>query len=788
MTALHHKLVRDLWQMRGQMLAICLVLACGVATFVMSLSTLNSLRRTQNAYYERYRFADVFTHLKRAPNALAERVAEIPGVAHVQTRIVENVTVDVEGLAEPAVGRLISIPEQSRPGLNDLYLRNGRTIEPGRTGEVLVSEGFAAAHRLQPGDSVFAVINSRRQQLRIVGIALSPEYIYAIRAGDILPDDRRFGIFWMGYTDLAAAFEMQGAFNDTCLSLTPGASEAEVLLRLDRLTESYGGLGAYGRPDQSSHKFVTNELSELRGMALVVPGIFLAVAAFLLNIVLSRLINTQREQIAALKAFGYTRWEVGGHYLQMVLVIVVLGASLGTAVGVWLGRSVTEIYTRFFHFPIFTFTLGADVLLLALGVSAAAAVLGALGAVRRAVRLPPAEAMRPEPPATFQPSVIERLGLRRWLSPGARMMVRQLGRRPWKALLSCFGIALAIAVLILGSFMKDALDYALESQFYLAQRQDLSITFVEPASARALHDVEHLPGVGRCEPFRSLSVRLRAGHRSRRLGLLGIQGDGQLFRLLDMDRREVAVPSEGVVLSAKLGELLAIAVGDRIVVEVLEGERPVREVVVAGLISDFEGTAAYMDLGAVNRLMEESRVLSGAFLTVEPQHEEELYRALKNSARVAGVTIKGAALRSFQKTVAENLLRMRTFNIIFASIIACGVVYNSVRISLAERSRELATLRVIGFTRAETSFLLLGELGVLTLTAIPLGLALGYGLAALVIRVAYDTELFRIPLIVDRSTYAFAVTVTLLAALISGLIVRRMLDRLDLVGVLKSKE
>lgn len=788
MTALHRKLMRDLWQMRGQMLAICLVMACGVATFVMSLSTLNSLQRTQNAYYERYRFADVFTHLKRAPNSLADRVAEIPGVASVQTRVVENVSLDVEGLAEPAVGRLVSISERPVSGLNDLYLRSGRYIEPGRTGEVLVSEGFANAHRLRPGDSIRAVINGRKQELRIVGIALSPEYIYAIRAGDLLPDDRRFGIFWMGSTDLAAAFDMRGAFNDLCLTLAPGASEAEVLLRLDRVTESYGGLGAYGRADQSSHKFISNELKELRGMALVVPGIFLAVAAFLLHIVLSRLVNTQREQIAALKAFGYTRWEVGSHYLQMVLVLVMIGAVIGTAVGVWLGRSVTELYTRFFHFPLFTFDLGSDVLLLAVGLSSSAAILGTLDAVRRAMGLPPAEAMRPEPPVSYQATLIERMGLQRWLSPAGRMILRQLGRRPWRALLSCFGIALAIAVLILGSFMKDALDFALESQFYLAQREDLSITFVEPASGRALHDVEHLPGVRRCEPFRSLSVRLRAGPRSRRVGLLGVRRDGELFRLLDMDRHETPVPSDGVILSAKLGELLDVAVGGQVVVEVLEGERPVRAVPVAGLLSDFEGMAAYMDIRAVNRLTRESDVLSGAFLTVDSQREEELYRTLKNSARIASVTIKGAALRSFQQTVAENLLRMRTFNIIFASIIAFGVVYNSARISLAERSRELATLRVIGFTRVEISLLLLGEFAVLTLAAIPVGLALGYGLAALVIHLAYDTELFRIPLIVDRSTYAFAVAVTLLAALISGLIVRRMLDRLDLVAVLKSKE
>jgi putative ABC transport system permease protein len=592
----------------------------------------------------------------------------------------------------------------------------------------------------------------------------------------------------MGLTDLAATFDMQGAFNDVSLTLMPGASEPEVLRRLDILTEPYGGVGAFGRADQPSHKFVSNEIKELRGMALVIPFIFLAVAAFLLNIVLSRLISTQREQIAALKAFGYTRWEIGRHFLYMVLLIVLFSLGLGTGVGAWLGRGVTELYTRFFHFPVFTYSLDPAVVFLAFFVTAAAAFVGTLRAVYQAVRLPPAEAMAPEPPARYGLSLVERAGLRRFLPPAARMILRHLERRPIKALLSCFGIALAVAVLILGSFMRDALDYVLDSQFRLAQLQDVTVTFVEPSSAEALYNIQNVPGVRLCEPFRSLPVRVRSRHHSRRLGIMGIEPDGKLFRLLDIERRPVALPPNGVVLSAKLGELLDVRVGESVRVEVLEGERPVREVVVAGLVNDFEGLAAYMDIRAVNRLMEESNVLSGAFVAGDPERMDDLYHALKKSPRVAGVSVKEAALRTFQQTVAENLLRMQTFNVIFSSIIAFGVVYNSARISLSERSRDLATLRVIGFTRAEISFILLGELALLTLAAIPLGLLIGRGLGGLVIRLAYDTELFRIPLIIDRSTYAFAGLVTLIAALVSGLVVRRMLDRLDLVSVLKSRE
>ncbi|MGE5191355.1 MAG: ABC transporter permease [Deltaproteobacteria bacterium] len=788
MTALQTKLFRDLWHMRGQAAAISLVMACGVATFVMSLCTLASLQRSQETYYERAQFADVFTHLKRAPRPLAGRIAEIPGVARVETRIVERATLDMPDLAEPAAGRLISVPERGSSMLNRLHLQKGRLVEPRGSGEAVVSAGFAEAHRLEPGDRVAAVINGRRQSLHIVGIALSPEYIYQIREGDVLPDDRRFGVFWMGYDELAAAFNMEGAFNDVCLALMPGASEPEVLQRLDRLTADYGGQGAYGRADQVSHKFVSNELQELRGMALVVPTIFLCVASFLLNVVISRQIGTQREQIAALKAFGYTRAEIALHYVQLVLVFVVVGVALGTGVGTWLGRGVTQIYVRFFRFPVFGFHLDPLVVLQAALVSAGAALVGTAGAVLRGVRLPPAEAMRPESPKAYRPIFLERIGLARLMSPSARMILRQMARQPWRVATSILGVSLSVGVLILGGFMLDALNYVLESEFEVAQRQDITVMFVEPTEGQALFDIRHLPGVRSCEAFRSLAVRLKSDYRSRRLGIVGFEPQGRLFRLIDIKRRVIPLPPDGLVLSTKLAELLGVAPGDFVTVEVLEGLRPVEKMQVKGVVSDFQGTAAYMNIDAMRRLMHEGDAISGAYITADANAIDHLYARLKEAPRVAGVTVKGAALRSFQQTIAENLLRMRTFNIIFASIIAFGVVYNNARISLSERSRDLATLRVIGFTTGEISTILLGEQALLTVAAVPVGMLAGYGLAALVINLAYDTELFRIPLIVDRWTYAFATAVTLAAALASGLVVRRRLYRLDLVAVLKARE
>jgi putative ABC transport system permease protein len=787
MTTLHRKLVRDVLHLRGQVLAISAVVACGIAALVTTRTAYDSLLISQTTYYAEYRFADVFASLKRAPEALAARIGAIPGVGVVRTRIVFDVTLDVPGLAEPATGRLVSIPERRVPVLNDLFLRRGRYVEPGRRDEVIVGEAFATANHLDLGDEVGAVLNGRWQQLRIVGIALSPEYVYEIRGSDIFPDNRRFGVLWMSREAMGPAFDMDGAFNDVVLSLAPGAVEADVIVRLDRVLERYGGLGAYGRHDQISHRFLSDEIAQNRVSGTIVPAIFLGVAAFLLNIVLSRLVGMQRDQIAVLKAFGYDNLTVALHYLQFALVAVLLGAGGGTGLGLWLGALINRMYVQFYRFPVLRYEAGVAVVALATAVAGGAALLGALGAVRRALALPPAEAMRPAPPERFRAGVLERSGLRRWLSSPLRMIVRNLLRRPKRAALSVLGMACAVGILVVGRYFVDAVRYIADVQFRLVQRDDVTVVFHDPLPARARHDLVHLPAVLRVEPFRAVPVRLRFAHRTRRVALMGLEPTAELHQMIGRDLRPMEVPPDGVLLTAKLAEILNIARGDLLTVEVLEGARPVRMERVAGVVDELVGLTAYMTRAALNRLMRESGVVSGAFLSVDAAAASQLYAELKRLPAVGAVAIREVALASFEATLARSLGTFTTVLVAFACVIAVAMVYNAARIALSERGRELASLRVLGFTRAEVGVLLFGEQAILTVLAIPLGSLLGYEACALMAS-AYQWELFRLPLVVKGDSYAFAVLVVALAAVGSGLVVQRRLSRLDLVEVLKTRE
>jgi len=773
--------------MRGQMIAVTMVLACGIATFVNMRSAFQSLEAAQTEYYATCRFADVFTHVKRAPEFVATSLAAIPGVAAVQTRVVMDVTLDVPGLDEPATGRLISIPGRRIPMLNDLFLRKGRYIEPRQRGEVLISEAFALANRLSAGDHLSAVMNGRWERLHIVGVALSPEYIYEIRPSEVFPDNRRFGVLWMNRDLLGPAFNMKDAFNDVAVSLTRGADEREVISRLDQMLERYGSLGAYGRSDQISFRFITDELGELRVYGLILPALFLCVVSFLLNILLSRLVGTQRSQVAVLKAFGYTRIEIGIHYLQLALVAVTGGAIAGVVLGLWLASGMMNIYARYFHFPVLRLQADPALILVAVAIAAGSACLGALSAVRRAAGLAPAEAMRPEPPATFRPGLLERTGLRTLLSPASRMIVRNLGRRRWRALFSSLAVALSVALVVSGRYGIDAVYRLVSVQFHTIQRADVTVVFQEPRPSRVQHELAGLAGVVRVEPYREIPVRLRWGHRSRRVALLGLISDGELRRPLDERLQPLELPPDGLVLNAKLAEILESRPGDSITVEVLEGARPVRQVAVAAVVDEPVGLGAYMNAAGLHRLMREGDTVSGTYLKVDPAIAPNLYSTLKNMPSVSGVAVRDAMLASFWKTFGDSIWVSTAFLVGFASVIACGIVYNGARIVLSERGNELACLRVLGYTRGEIGLILLGEQGLLTIASIPVGLILGFALSALLSRF-FSRELFRLPLVVNAGTYAFAAMVVVAAAMVSGLIVAERLRHMDLTAVLKSRE
>jgi len=786
-SSLNRKLFRDLLAMKGQAFAIGMVVAAGVAVYVMYMATFTSLQRTQQAYYQTQRFADVFASVKRAPQRVANELAAIPDVSVVETRVVSTVTLDLEAFDEPASARLVSIPVNRRPAVNDLFLRRGRWIERGRPDEVIASEGFAIANKLNPGDHVPAVINGRLRQLTIVGVALSPEYVYTIRPGEMVPDDKRYAIFWMDEEALAAAFDMEGGFNDVAIGLAPGVEPDAVIDRVDRILEPYGGLGAIPRSLQLSNWTVQNELNQMQTFGVLLPVIFLMVAAFILNVALTRALALQRPQIAALKALGYTNRAIGWHYFKWALVIGLGGVAIGVIGGGWLGSAIIDMYNAFFRFPSLLFSVPPGVVLQSTVLTLIASGGGAFSAVRRAVAVPPAEAMRPEAPARYRRSIFETPIIARHLGTAGRMVIRNIARHPFRAAASVFGIAFAVSILMIGFVFNGTIDRLIVTQFWEAERQDVTVSYVEPHSRDAQFALARLPGVMAVEPQRSVATRIRSGYHDRYTAVSGVSPGQRFRRIVDREGRAIRMPPAGVVLSLTLAQVLEVAPGDVITLDVLEGHRPMERIEVTGIVDDIMGLSAYMDMTALHAMMREGDVANGALMLVDSAHEAELASTLKSTPAVAGAAFKRAVLQSFREVMAGNMSLSIFINLLFAGVIAFGVVYNAARVSLSERSRELASLRVLGFTRAEISLILMGELALLTLISLPIGAMFGWGLAAAMVH-TIDSEVYRFPIFVTRQAVAMSFLGIIAAALVSGLSVRRKLDQLDLVAVLKIRE
>ncbi len=787
MTSLDLKLVRDLWRMRGQAFAIALVLAAATATFVLSMGVHRSLTETRDAYYARNHFADVFAGMTRAPRGVVERIARIPGVRRAEGTIQQYATLDFPDRNVPVRALINSVDEHGRNRLNRLVLRKGHIPRPGEAGDVVVDESFAKANHLTLGSEVDALIYGSKERLRIVGIGLAPNFIYALAPGDIVPDDTRFGIFWMGEKALEAATDRTEAINYLSLTLERGASEADVIRKVDTVLEPYGGTGAFGRKDHLSHAFLDNELMQLDAMTQVFPPVFLLVSTFLVYIVLGRMIRTERTQIGLIKAFGYSDWAIGWHYLKFALAIAALAILLGSAAGIWMGQAMTRLYAEYYRFPFLYYRISPAVFLGAAALALGSAALGALAGMRAAVKLTPAVAMAPPPPPVYRAGLIERLGQKAGFSPVGHMIVRHIARWPGRSAITAFGVALSMGLLFSTMQFMDSSRTMLDSYFFRAQRQDMTVTFIEPRNKDVLRELAQIPGVWRVEPTRGVAVKMSHGNRVERTALESAIPDTELTARIDSDGSEIDLPVSGLMLSRQLAGKLAVRAGDKVHVEMLGGRRTQAFLPVVSVVNEFIGKRAYAAESTLEAIARDASPVGAALLRIDPKARDRILTRLKEMPVVLGVTERDAAMRKFETMIDENINTMIGFYIAFASAIAVGVVYNSARILFSERAHELATLRVLGYHRSEVGMVLLGELALLVVLAVPLGCVIGYWLAQLMTAM-FASDLFRLPFAPSRATYGWSILVVLGAAMLTALTVSRRVLRLDMVRVLKAHE
>lgn len=787
MKALDLKLLRDLWRMRGQALAIALVLAAATATFVLSMGVHRSLSETRDAYYARNHYAEIFAGMTRAPRSIVTRVRKIPGVQRAEGTILQYATLDFPKRNIPVRALINSVNEHGRTQLNQVTLQKGRMPRAGEASEVVVDDAFAKANQLAPGDSVDALIYGSKQRLDIVGIGLAPNYIYSIAPGDLIPDNSRFGIFWMGEQALEAVTDRTEAINSLSLTLERGGSQADVIRQIDILLAPYGGTGAYGREDHLSHAFLENELMQLDAMTKVIPPVFLLVSTFLVYIVLGRMIRTERTQIGLIKAFGYSNWAIGWHYLKFALAIAVLATVLGSLMGIWMGQGMTKLYAEIYRFPFLNYRISPGVFLTAAVLAIGSAALGALGGMQAAIKLNPAVAMSPPPPPVYKAGLLERLGQSAGFTTIGHMIIRHITRWPGRSAITVLGVALSMGLLFSTMQFIDASRTMLDSFFFRAQRQDLTVSFVEPRNEDVLYELSQIPGVLRVEGTRAIAVKLSNGNLVERSAIQSADSDSTLTIRIDSDGSEIDLPPAGLMLSSQLANQLEVSAGDMVLVELLGGRRTKTMQPVSSIVDEFIGARAYAAEETLAKIARDAAPVGAALLRIDSAQRDAILIELKEMPIVLGVTERDAALKKFEQMIDENIFTMIGLYIIFASGIAVGVVYNSARILFSERAHELATLRVLGYHRSEVSVVLLGELALLVVASVPVGCFIGYWMAQMMTSM-FSSDLFRMPFAPTRSTYGYSILIVLASAMLTAFVVALRVLRLDMVRVLKARE
>ncbi|MDX1780037.1 MAG: FtsX-like permease family protein [Thalassovita sp.] len=784
---LDRKLIRDLGRIKGQAAAIGLVIGLGVLMLVMMTGLVNTLDETRRAYYDRYRLAEVFAPVTRAPERMVARLADLPGVAAVESRVAGAALIDIAAGELPVRARALSLPDDGTPRLNNIYLTAGRLPAAGHNTEIVLLEGFAKARGLQQNDSIVATMNGTKRQFRIVGFAQSPEFLYSTAPGEIVPDDARFAVFWMRRSALGAVYDMQGAFSEALIALTRGTNPQSVIAAADRLLAPYGAAGAYGLQDLLSNRFISEEIRGLRVSTQWVPPIFLGVAAFLLYIVISRMVRAEREQIGLLKAFGYNSWEVSFHYLKLVLVIAVLGAIAGSLAGVAAGSSMAVLYQTYFKFPFLVFTVEPRSFVIGFATSILTASMGSLFVLHGVFRLTPAVAMRPPAPADYSRSFDLSAAMKRWLDQPSRMVLRRIGRHPGRMLGAAVGIAAGTALSVASLTVMAGFDEAIDLNFTVMDRSDMTVVFAASQPPKALLELGRVPGVEHVEPVRIVSAVLRNGTYSYRGSIEGRPELSELNRVIDTDYRQIPMRREGLILSQALANILHVSPGDWIEAEIRDRRRPVLRLPVIGTAQTLTGAPAFMEIGALNRALNEPQQVSGAYLTIDADYTEQIFEQIKNMPRIAGASLKQDVRDALIEIMNTGPGSMRFITLAVAAVITFGIVYNAARIAFAERIRDLASLQVMGFNSGETSFVLLGELAVVTLAALPLGSLLGYALTYLMVK-GFSTDLYQIPAIFSPQSHGTAIAAVIVAAAVSGWLVKRDLDRADLVEALKTRE
>lgn len=786
MSSLDRKLFRDLRRMKWQAIAIGLVMALGVMVLVMMDGLVVSLEETKKSYYEDYKLADIFAPTQAAQSQVLVELAKIDGVENVQGRVRGSILIDMPNSKTGVLAQALSLPNQGKAQINDVFLSAGRMIAPDVANEILLLNSFADAHNIKVGEAITAIIGGQKQQFNVVGVAQAPEFLFAAMPGELLPDDTRFAVIWMQQRYLEDITGLAGKFNEAIFLLDDDADTTNILTKIDDILDPHGGYGAYGVEDLVSNRFISEEIKGAKASAQALPPLFLGIAAFLIFIVISRIIQAERQQIGLLKAFGYSSAEIGRHYLKFIIIIALGGAILGSVAGVYGGLELAGVYQIYYKFPFLEFRVDYQAIFIGNLVSVVAATIGGSYILKNIFKLNPAVAMHAATPPDFSKSIRFGSWAKRLFNQPSRMIIRTLLRHPIRALGAMIAIASGMSLSVAMISLMASFDKSIEMSFEVIDRSDAMVNFVQPMPIDVVAELSKIAGIELVEPFRAVPAILQNGQLTHKSLISGLVAAPELNRAVNVEFEAIPIVETGIILASALAEKLQVGVGDDLTLKIRSGARPTLNIKVAAITETLVGSPVYMRLASLNKILDQGELISGVYIKMDKSQQAAIYDELKSTPYILAVSITADAKAAFKKIMDTGAGAVRYVMAIIAFVITFGIVFNSAKIAFAEGGRDLACLRSIGYTKGEAAYVLLGELAIVTLVSLPIGCVLGYYLS-FATATAFSTDLYKIPAEVNFESFFLASLAVVVATIVSGWLVKRNIDKIDLVSVLKSE-
>lgn len=791
-TTLFNKLLRTIWNTRGQFLSLTIVVSLGIMTYICMSNTYYNLQNNMAKFYLECDFADYYFQVASVPQQVVDQIKAIPGVSEAAGRVIKDIPA-IKQDRERATVRVVGYPLPLNKTINRLHMYSGRVFsEQPLNGsmEAVTDAQFAAANKLSPGSTLIVVANGREVPLTVIGTGTTPEFSYPVKdITTMLNDPSRFGVIMLSQNQAQKLLNSVGQVNSIVIKLAPGSNVYRVKEEVKSILKPYGYQGDYAKKDQSSNAFLRDQLRQLRAETRVIPTIFLIVAVAIQFVMLGRMIKTHRLQIGIMKALGYSDGQIIWHYTSYALLIGLTGTAVGILAGLGLSRYLTNVYLSFYNLPHYANKAYSGAILVAILLGVGVGLVSGWLASRRIVSINPSESMRPEPPTKGRKVVFEQW---RWfwnrISSSWKMALRGIGRHPTRFWVTVMGVAFATGLLVVSMFFHDSIGSIEQRAYYTEQNFDLMAKFSSPLDEKTTGLIAKINGVTWAEPIIEIPVRITSNQKSSDIILQGLPSDCRMKVVEGKNGQQLYVPPLGMVVGLKTAEKLNLKVGDLIQVETKLGigSNQVSTVRVAGISRQAAGKNAFASMKTASELLRENHLVSGVMMTVDPGRYQAVEAALSEMPGVADIVSRDKEVKNFNRNMDSLQVTMKILTL-FAVLLGCAISYNSSVISFNERCRELATLRVIGMKSSEIASILGNETILQCFLGLCLGLPLGRLLAEGVARMV-SSEVYEFQAMVFTKTYTTSVALTIAFVLAGFLVAVRGVKQLNLLEILKNRD